>query len=450
MQFLRRITAPAGGGELTDGELLGRFMQRRDEDAFATLLRRHGAMVLAVCRGVLGDGAEAEDAFQATFLVLVRKAGSVAKPQSLASWLHGVAYRVAARARVDRARRRRREREAPPMTAEERPSDLVWRDLRPVLHEEIERLPGKYRVPFVLCHLEGMSNEEAARQLRCPKGTLQSNLSRAREQLRSRLARRGVTLSAAALGLALAGDAAAAVVPPELATAALNAAVALASGGAAAGTVAPGVAAMMKGAPGGALPIPAKLAAAVLVAVVAATGVAMALRTADSGRRAGAATDVAPSGDRAAAGPGGVAAAPTTPDSPPPRDPRLQGTWLCTEARFNDQRIDPGKLRQLRLVVSADRFAVRTVDGKELEEPATSAVAKAFSIEGPYRADPGDTPATLDVRVERAGAPATTVRGIYRLDDDALRVCYTLGPRRPAEFRSPKDSDCLFSVWKRQ
>src|SRR5262245_33718749 len=137
IQFLRRIAAPAGSGERADGDLLDRFIRERDEDAFAAIVRRHGAMVLTVCRGVLGDVAEAEDAFQATFLVLVRRAGSVAKPQSLSSWLHGVAYRVAARARVDRARRRRCEREAPPMSAEERPSDLVWRDLRPILHEEI-------------------------------------------------------------------------------------------------------------------------------------------------------------------------------------------------------------------------------------------------------------------------------------------------------------------------
>src|SRR5262249_31616689 len=145
---------------------------------------------------------DAEDAFQATFLILVRKAGSLGRPELLGNWLYGVAYRTAARARAEATRRRFREvplidRDLP---AKESTPDGVWRDLRPVLDEEINRLPDKYRAPFVLCYLEGKTNEEAARQLGCPLGTVLSRLARARERLRLRLTSRGLTLSVGLLG----------------------------------------------------------------------------------------------------------------------------------------------------------------------------------------------------------------------------------------------------------
>jgi RNA polymerase sigma factor (sigma-70 family) len=208
---LRRAVAPPGGG-LTDAELLRRWVARRDQAAFETLLWRHGPAVLGVCRRILHDVHDAEDAAQATFLVLARKAGSVGRRQAVAAWLHTVAYRVALRARTRRPH-------ATALSAPElgalpaRPTeDPVWRDLRPVLDEEISRLPEKYRAPFVLCCVEGRTNEEAAREMACPVGTVLSRLSRARERLRQRLTRRGVTLTAAALAAALAGEAATAAV----------------------------------------------------------------------------------------------------------------------------------------------------------------------------------------------------------------------------------------------
>jgi RNA polymerase sigma factor (sigma-70 family) len=190
-------------GDLTDGELLERFVARRDEGAFEALVERHGPMVLRVCRGVLADRHDAQDAFQATFLVLVRRAGSVRKRDSVASWLFGVAGRVAARARADAARRRRHEREAAEMSTrsdggegEDRP------DPGPVLREEVARLPEKYREAVVLCYLEGHTYEAAARRLGRPVGTIKVRLSRARDLLRCRLARRGLGLPP---GLAAAG-----------------------------------------------------------------------------------------------------------------------------------------------------------------------------------------------------------------------------------------------------
>src|SRR5262249_51919994 len=161
--------------------------------------RRHGPMVHGICRRLLGDGPDAEDAFQATFLVLVRKADSLRGYGSLGGWLHGVAVRVARKARVAAARRAFHEAQGTPMSARGDFAAVEWRDLRPVLDEELGRLPEKYRAPLVLCYLQGKTHEEAARALGCPNGTVYGRLARARARLRTRLLRRGVALSAAAL-----------------------------------------------------------------------------------------------------------------------------------------------------------------------------------------------------------------------------------------------------------
>jgi RNA polymerase sigma factor (sigma-70 family) len=200
-------------GGLTDGQLLARFLDGRDEAAFAALVRRHGPMVLGVCRRVLGHEQDAEDAFQATFLVLARKAASVAKREAMASFLYGVAYRTALRAKAQAARRRATERQV-----EEMPHPAVGppeaQDWRPVLDRELSRLPPKYRAALVLCDLECKPRREAARQLGLPEGTLASRLATARRMLAARLAKCGVSLSGGALAVALAEGASAAVPAP--------------------------------------------------------------------------------------------------------------------------------------------------------------------------------------------------------------------------------------------
>jgi RNA polymerase sigma-70 factor (ECF subfamily) len=168
-------------------------------------------MVLGVCRRLLHDGHAAEDAFQATFLVLFRRARALDRHGSLANWLYTVAYHVALKARADAAHRRQRERQVGEMSQVESQPEEVWRDLRPVLDEELSFLPDKYRTPIVLCYLQGKTNEEAARLLGWPIGTVKGRLSRAREILRTRLARRGITLSTGLLGAVLAEHASAAV-----------------------------------------------------------------------------------------------------------------------------------------------------------------------------------------------------------------------------------------------
>src|SRR5262249_53537960 len=175
-----------------DAGLLARFVACRDEDAFTSLVRRHGPMVLGVCRRILGDTA-AEDAFQATFLVLVRRAASLDRPELLGNWLYGVASRVAREARSREARRRARERQAQAMARPEAgpAPEPVWADLRPVLDEELGQLPEKYRQALVLCYLEGRTHEEAARALGIPIGSVSWRRSRGPAPLAPRLTPRG-------------------------------------------------------------------------------------------------------------------------------------------------------------------------------------------------------------------------------------------------------------------
>jgi RNA polymerase sigma factor (sigma-70 family) len=194
-RFLRRVLAPHAHSTCEDGQLLRLFAEARDEEAFAALVRRHGPMVLGVCRRVLRHTQDAEGAFQAAFLVLARKAGAIKRPALLGNWLYGVAYRTSLKVRTETARRRSRVTTAIDSPMEPAAPDSTPDDLGPLLDEEIRRLPEKYRRPFLLCYLEGRTNEEAARLLGCPKGTVLSRLAWARQRLRSRLTRRGVTPS---------------------------------------------------------------------------------------------------------------------------------------------------------------------------------------------------------------------------------------------------------------
>lgn len=189
----------------TDEELLDTFLQQEDtaaEEAFKVLVVRHGPMVLGVCRHVLGRTHDAEDSFQAVFLVLARKAGTIRDRRVLASWLYEVAYRISVKARVEAARRRTHEREVVAMSAgsidsnDDYDNNDAWNELRSVLQVEVDRLPEKYRTPVILCYLEGKTNAEAARILDWPIGSVKGRLARARDILHSRLMRKNLVLSA--------------------------------------------------------------------------------------------------------------------------------------------------------------------------------------------------------------------------------------------------------------
>ena len=211
------MTSSTHRGNATDAELVRFFAEARDDGAFAELARRHGPMVTAVCRRVLSDAPEADDAAQAVWLVLAKRAGSLRDPERLGAWLHGVATRVALRARGRLARRRSRERPMPDSVAagEVAPTSPDW---APVLDAELARLPEAFRTPLVLCELEGLARAEVATRLGIPEGTLASRLARGKAKLRARLVRRGVTLGAGGAGAILTEAKAAAGVLPASAS----------------------------------------------------------------------------------------------------------------------------------------------------------------------------------------------------------------------------------------
>jgi RNA polymerase sigma factor (sigma-70 family) len=226
-QLRSAVRNPDGGG-LTDGQLLARFVADRDEAAFAALVRRHGPMVLRVCSRILGNADDAEDAFQATFLVLVRKAASVVKRDAVAGFLYGVAYRTAVRLKGRLAKRRALEWQVDQM-----PHPLVppaeAPDWRPLLDRELSRLSETYRAPVILCDLEGKTRREAARRLGLAEGTLSSRLARARRLLARRLTKYGLAISGGALAVSLSEGAASAAVPPTLAAATVQGAMLIAN-----------------------------------------------------------------------------------------------------------------------------------------------------------------------------------------------------------------------------
>ncbi|HZY84270.1 MAG TPA: sigma-70 family RNA polymerase sigma factor [Gemmataceae bacterium] len=224
---LRGALGDPGAAGPSDGELLTRCARHKDGAAFEALVRRHGPMVLGVCRRLVRHAQDAEDCFQAAFLVLAQRAGSV-RGGSLASWLYGVAYRVCLRCRRSTSRRCVRERQVGQMPQPE-VAPAEPQDWRPLLDEELAALPEKYRAAVVLCDLEGKSRKEAARLLGLPEGTLSSRLAQARALLAGRLSRRGVALSGGALAAALSGAAEAAV-PAQLVVSTAKAAALVAAG----------------------------------------------------------------------------------------------------------------------------------------------------------------------------------------------------------------------------
>jgi RNA polymerase sigma factor (sigma-70 family) len=238
LRHIRKLTAAPD--EPTDGQLLRRFTARRDEAAFAELVRRHGPLVLGACRRLLADPCDADDAFQATFLVLVRRAATLDGRRCLGPWLYGVARRTALKARAAARLRRARQTEVFDMAAPEAADTLEDRELRQVLEEELDRLPEQYRAPLVLCYLQGRTHQQAARELGRPAGSMSRHVGRALNLLRGRLSRRGVVLPAAVMAAALTNELAPGAVSAALADGTVRVALLVASGG----TAAPPVAAL--------------------------------------------------------------------------------------------------------------------------------------------------------------------------------------------------------------
>jgi RNA polymerase sigma factor (sigma-70 family) len=380
---------------LTDEELLERFATRREEAAFAALVRRHAPLVLAVCRRVLRHAQDAEDAFQAVFCVLARKAGAIRRRRAVAGWLYAVASRIAARARATRGRRPMPQSSLPDLPAAPESPECVWREIQPILDREVNRLPDKYRQPFALCYLEGKTNEQAAAELGCPPGTVRSRLARARDRRRARLTQRGLTLSAAGLAAALGGAAAQDAVPAALTEAAVGSGPAFAGATAvASGAVSAGVRVLADGFLRSLFRARLLKAAAGLLALVAGTAVLLLLL-----RR---------------------------PPPPPPRAPltdraRLQGTWqVVSMEKAGLVALDP----DLRFTFAGDQL--------------TWSSAGVRTPPWPYTLDPSQDPKAIDL-----AAATGALRGIYRLDGDMLTLCLNHDPvngKRPTAFRAPPEA----------
>jgi RNA polymerase sigma factor (sigma-70 family) len=255
---------------MTDGELLECFVSERDDGAFAALVRRHAAMVWGVCRRVLSCHQDAEDAFQSTFLVLVRKAASVTPRHMVANWLYGVAHQTALNARASAARRRARERQVTQMTEPARPEQNLWHDLQPLLDQELSRLPAKYRSAIVLCDLEGKTRKDAAQQFGVPEGTLSGWLTRGRALFAKRLARHGLAVTGGVLAAVLPPGALSAHVPVSAVSTTIQAASLWAAGQSAPGVVSAQVAALTEGVLKTMLLKKTKLATVVFLMVAAA------------------------------------------------------------------------------------------------------------------------------------------------------------------------------------
>jgi TIGR03009 family protein len=252
LRHIHKLAAGPRSAHETDRQLLDHFFARRDESAFTTLVARHGPMVLRVCRRVLYHEQDAEDAFQATFLVLAKNSTSIRRREALAGWLHGVAYRTAMKAKRSAARRRNHESRADRNQASGRclPTtplhDPSWNEVRAALDEEIQRLPEHYRSAFIACILEGKSVPEAAAALACKAGTVSCWLARARAKLRLRLTGRGIELSALLAALAVA-ERAGAGMPTTLAQETVRFGLSVAAGRSAAGVIPSHIAALAAG-----------------------------------------------------------------------------------------------------------------------------------------------------------------------------------------------------------
>jgi RNA polymerase sigma factor (sigma-70 family) len=408
MQTLHQTASPPPDGDLADRYLLERFVTAQDQAAFAALVQRHGPMVLGVCRRLLHDAHEAEDAFQATFLVLVHKARSISRPELLGPWLHGVAYHTAARAR-QAARRRAREREAAAMPDDDPAVEVMWRDLHQVLDEELGRLAEKYRAPLVLFYLEGKTTEEVARQLGCPKGTVLSRLARGRDRLHNRLVRRGVVLSVGLLVGVLTEKTAPAAIPAVLAVKTVKAAVLTVAGQATAGAIPATVAALTKGVLRAMLLSKLKVVAAVALAVAVAVGLVAGARRA-------------------------LADKPTASEKKeaPKEEEKIRGTWVFTSAERGN--------------VAADRFkdlkATFTDDGKWITHLPDG------DREGTYKLNTAKKPTEIDL----VNGKGNTMLGIYKLEKDTLTIC--LGEEdveeRPTEFASKEGTRVILLVLQRE
>ena len=440
--FLLRLTRRMAAetlGELTDRQLLERLLAAQDEAVFEALVLRHGPMVYRVCWRVLQQAEDAEDAFQATFLLLARKLPTVRKRDSLASWLHGVAYRVALDAKAKAARRRRHETLAASNPQPGPSEEITWRELRTVLDSELGRLPEKWRLPLILCYLEGRSQEEAAKQLGWSKSTLLRRLEEARAALGRRLSRRDFVWSAALSSVLLADCLAPAALAPRLADSTVEAVARLATGNAALTAVVPAtVAALIEGVSKTMFIAKLKLVTVVLALALGA-GV-----LASGWARAQPKPSTPPASPLPAAKPAAVEPRPAAAQGEPPAAERpmeeviaqdlqkLPGTWVAADPYLDDQKMTEPPPPQGRAPMFKGRRFIFT-------ETHCTDTNGAATMKYVYKVDPTKTPKEIDlIPVSSEGVQPgglKLVKAIYAIDGERLTISWIPAERdrkRPA------------------
>jgi RNA polymerase sigma-70 factor (ECF subfamily) len=402
-----RVALLRACAELTDGDLLEGYLSKRDEASFEALLHRHGPMVLGVCRRVLHNEADAQDAFQATFLVFLRKAATILPRALVGNWLHGVAYKTALKAQAMNRQRRAKEREA---RANVRPAagQEALQDRLEVLDEALSRLPVKYRSAIVLCDLEGKTIKEAAKQLSCPLGTVAGRLASARALLAKRLTRYGLSLTAVAVARGLAEGAVSHHIPKPLLAATLKAAATLAAGQEIANVMSAKIVALTERVVKAMLVAKLKTLATVVLVLTVSGGAAVFCRyptlKAEPGK--------APATPPAVVAAGVVAAG----DEKPKSDKELiQGTWIAVSGEQDGKEIPQERLKD-KLIFTEDKVTLERA-GDERRE-------------GTYTIDPEKKPKELDLTYG-----GKTYMGIYELKGTTLKYV-GMERGRPSDFDS--------------
>jgi RNA polymerase sigma-70 factor (ECF subfamily) len=407
LRSLRRVARVADGADVADGELLESYVARRDQAAFESLLLRHGPMVLGVCRRVLRNDADAHDAFQATFLVFVRKAHAIMPRGQVGHWLYGVAQKTALKARHLNRQRLAKERQAS-VPSHGAPDDASH-ELLARLDEAVSRLPAKYRTAVVLCHLEQASLQEAARRLGCPLGTVASRLARARALLARRLARCGLSVGVGAIAAALAEGAAPPVLPSTLVSATVQAAATTSGQAVAAGFISAQAAALADSVLHVLLIAQCKSALAILGAGLLVGGALLA-------------ASLWSAGDAVAVRPSRPVNAVVVRNEPVSDREALQGTWIAVSAEFQGRKLGEAELKPWgELIFTADRV---TRGGLERRT-------------GPYALHADRTPRQIELFTD-----ANPWKGTYELADGKLRLAIQIA-EAPARRSDSRDAIIL-------
>jgi RNA polymerase sigma factor (sigma-70 family) len=442
IQYLRKAALLQNEGGMTDGQLLTCFIEHRDEAAFAALVKRHGPMVWGVCRRLLSHH-DAEDAFQAVFLVLVRKAASIVPREKLANWLYGVAHQTALHSRRTTVRRRTRERQVTQMPEAALAEQDLRHDLQPLLDQALSRLPDKYRVAIVLCDLEGKTRKEAARQLGCPEGTLAARVARGRVLLAKRLARHGPSVSAGAVTAVLSQSAASASVPPSVVSLTNKAAMLVAAGQTTTtGVVSVKVAALTEGVLKNMLLSKLKTSM-MLLGTLGVLVLGVGLATYDGFAQ--------PAGNEAVKAQAQQPNTRKTGNDDQPKDSsksdkeKLQGTWVKVGEEFGGKPVAKEDIRPMWLHFEEDKVTTYGIDLR---------TSKPEKSESTYALATDKNPKTIELtNGRRLDGPRTKppddVNGIYKIEGDTLMIA--MGKRElPTKFTTTEGDGVVVAVFKRE